>query len=142
MSYNVNMCRFYCVQGLSCLMFVMSVSRVCYVQGLLYLWFLVSRVCYVQGLLYLGSVMSSVCVVQGLLCLGFVMAPKKLIQIVIFGRCHNLTNPMQRNTRHDKPQTNKPQTQQTLDITNPRHNKHQTRQTLDITNPRHNRPQT
>ena len=47
-------------------------SRICNVQGLLCLGFIMCRVCHVYGLLCLGSVMSRVCYVQGLLCLVFV----------------------------------------------------------------------
>ena len=66
-----------CVYCFLCLLFVMSsvcLSRVCYVQGLLCLGFVVSRVCYVQGLLCLGFVLSRVCYVWRFLCLAFVMS--------------------------------------------------------------------
>ena len=68
------------VQGLSCIVFVMS--RVCYIYVLLCLG---PRVCYVQGLSSLGSVMSRVCYVA-FVCLGFVMSSFCLSRVG-YGTC-------------------------------------------------------
>ena len=45
-----------------------ELSRICYVQHLLFLWFVMSKVCYIQCLF----VMSNIFYVLGLLCLAFV----------------------------------------------------------------------
>ena len=75
------------VCGLTCLMFVMPsvcLSRVCYVQGLLCLGFVLSRVCYVQCLSCLRFVLSRVCCVQGLLCIGFVVSRVCYVQYLLY----------------------------------------------------------
>ena len=72
------MFRVCCVQGLLCLGFV--VSTVCYVQHLLCLGFVTSSVCYVQGLLCPGFVVSRVCYVQGLSFQGSVISSVCCVQ--------------------------------------------------------------